>query len=71
MNKLTFILLKSIEDKDLEYIKENYANPSVERFVDINKEKYNFNDAISIAKKFLNKMKVLLLTVYMIIREKD
>ncbi len=40
MNKLTFTLLKSTEDKDLEIIKENYYKPSVERFVKINKEKF-------------------------------
>ena len=40
MNKLTFSLLKSTDDTDLKIIKENYDKPSVERFVDINKEKY-------------------------------
>ena len=39
-NKLTFSLLKSTDDTDLKIIKENYDKPSVERFVDINKEKY-------------------------------
>lgn len=40
MNKLAFSLLKSTDDTDLKIIKENYDKPSVERFVDINKEKY-------------------------------
>ena len=40
MNKLAFSLLKSTDDTDLKIIKENYNKPSVERFVDINKEKY-------------------------------
>ncbi len=40
MNNLRFALLDSVEDRELEIIKENYAQPSVERFVDINKDKF-------------------------------
>ncbi len=40
MNNLKFILLESTEDKELEVIKENYDKPTVERFVEINKEKF-------------------------------
>ena len=40
MNNLKLILLKNTEDEELEIIKENYSKPSVERFVDINKDKF-------------------------------
>ncbi len=40
MNNLSFALLEAVEDRELEIIKENYNKPSVERFVEINKEKF-------------------------------
>ena len=40
MSNLTFTMLESTGDKELEIIKENYDKPSVERFVEINKEKF-------------------------------
>ncbi len=40
MNVLKFVLLKSTEDNELEILKDNYSKPSVERFVEINKEKF-------------------------------
>ena len=40
MNVLKFVLLESTEDNELEILKDNYSKPSVERFVEINKEKF-------------------------------
>ena len=40
MNVLKSVLLESTEDNELEILKDNYSKPSVERFVEINKEKF-------------------------------
>ncbi len=40
MNVLKFVLLENTEDNELEILKDNYSKPSVERFVEINKEKF-------------------------------
>lgn len=40
MNVLKFVLLESTEDNELEILKDNYSKPSVERFVEINKERF-------------------------------